>query len=95
MRLTGAEEARNPDAHLPGRIGVLPLVNCFEIPRDKLAEVLVEFSCDDELVQLLPHGGFVKLVDLHDAVDGPEYVTFKEVLNEHVNLVHSTSLKAR
>ena len=86
VRLAGAEEARNPDAHLAGRVGVLPLVHGFEIPGDELAEVLVEFPGDDELIQLLPDGGIVKLVGLHDAVDGPEDVTFKEVLDEHVSL---------
>ena len=86
VRLAGAEEARNPDAHLAGWVGVLPLVDGFQIPGDELAEVLVEFPCDDELIQLLPDGGIVKLVGLHDAVDGPEDVTFKEVLDEHFSL---------
>ena len=83
VRLAGAEEAGNPDAHLARRVGVLPLVHCFEIPGDELAKVLVEFSRDDKLIQLLPDGGIVKLVGLHDAVDGPEDVSLEEVLDKH------------
>ena len=71
---------------LPVGSGFFALIHCFEIPGDELAEVLVEFPCDDELIQLLPDGGIVKLVGLHDAVDGPEDVTFKEILDEHVSL---------
>ena len=71
---------------LPVGSGVLRLVDGVEIPGDELAEVLVEFLGDDELIQLLPDGGIVKLVGLHDAVDGPEDVSFKEVLDEHVGL---------
>ena len=41
--------------------------------------MLVEFPGDDELVQLLPDGGLVQLVGLHDAVDRPEDVSLEEV----------------
>ena len=43
-------------------------------------------SCQTEIV---------KLVGLHDAADGPEDVTFKEIFDEHFSLVYGTSLKAR
>ncbi len=100
VRFTRAKEARNPNAHFAGGIGVLSLVHGIEIPRNELAEMLVKFSCDDELIQLLPNGGVVELVGLHDAVDGPEDVTFKKVLDEHCRIALTmdycgTSLKAR
>ena len=77
VRLTGAKETRDPDAHFAGGIGVLSLIHGIEIPRDELAEMLVKFSCDDELIQLLPNGRVIKLVSLHDAVDGPKDVTLE------------------
>ena len=56
------------------------------LSNDELVEVLVEFSGDDKLIQLLPNGGFIELIGLHDAIDGPEDVTFKEVLDKHRRL---------
>ena len=55
-----------------------------QIGGEELAEMLVEFLGDDELVQLLPDGGIVQLVGLHHAVDRAEDVPLKEVLNLHV-----------
>jgi hypothetical protein len=95
VRLTGAEKARDPDADLSRWVGVLTMVNCVQIPRDKLAEVLVEFLGHDELIQLLPDRGIIKLIRLYDAIDRPEDVTFKKSLDEHVSLLYSTNLKAR
>ncbi|HEY0985106.1 hypothetical protein, partial [Schlesneria sp.] len=96
----GAKETRNPNTHFASGIGILSLVHGIEIPRDELSEMLVQFSCDDKLIQLLPNGGVIKLVSLHDAVDGPEDVTFKQVLDEHCGIALTmdycgTSLKAR
>ena len=54
VRLAGAEEAGNPDADLAGGIGILAVVDGFAIGREELAEVLVKFPGDDELVQFLP-----------------------------------------
>jgi len=62
------------------------MVKGVEVRGEELAEVLVEFLSDDEFIQFLPDRGFVKLVSLHDAIDGPEDVTFKKVLDEHCSL---------
>ena len=86
MRLAGAEEARDPDADLPGDVGVFGLIDGIEVGGEELAEVPVEFPGDDELVQLLPDGRLVQLVGLHDAVDGPEDVPFEQVLDLHGGL---------
>ena len=81
---------------LPGDVGVLrALIHGFEIPREELAEVLVEFPGDDELVQLLPDGGIVKLVGLHDAVDGRKMSRSKRFLISMSASTYGTSLKAR
>jgi len=77
VRLTRAEKARNPDAHFSGGVWVFLVIHGFEIPGDKLSEVLIEFSRDDKLVQLLPDGGIVKLVRLDYSVYGPKNVSFK------------------
>lgn len=86
MRLAGSKKARDPDSHLPGRIGFRPLVDCLKKPGDKLAEMLIELFRDDEFVELLPDGRGIDLIGLHDAVDGPEDVAFEEVLDEHGDL---------
>jgi hypothetical protein len=48
-----------------------------QIPRDKLSEMLIEFSRYDKLIQLLPDGGIVKLVRLDYSVYGPKNISFK------------------
>ena len=53
VRLAGAKEARNPYAHLACGVRIF-LIRGFEIPGDEFPEMLVEFSCDDKLLQLLP-----------------------------------------
>ena len=95
MRLARAEEPRDPDADLPGDVGVLRVLDRIAVGREELAEVLVEFPGDDELVQLLPDGQLVQLVGLHDAVDRPEDVLDKEILDLHVSLGYGTRRKAR
>ena len=95
MRLPGTEKSRNPDPHLAGRIGIPALRHGFQIPVDELAEMLVEFAGDHELIQLLPDRGIVQLIGLHYPVDGPADIAFKQVFNQHVRLGYGTSLKAR
>src|SRR5882672_2411364 len=46
----------------------------------------IQFLGDDEFVELLPNGRVVELVRLHNAVNRPEDVSFKEVLDKHYGL---------
>src|SRR2546428_1777491 len=48
--------------------------------------MLVEFSGDDELLKLLPDGGFIQLIGFDDAVDGTKNVPREEVLNFHTRI---------
>ena len=82
-------EPKKPETQtpiFPATSGSFGWSTASQIRREELAEVLVEFPGDDELVQLLPDGGVVQLVGLHDAVDGPEDVPLEEVLDLHVGL---------
>ena len=47
----------------------------------------VEFLRDHELIQLLPDGGFIGLVCLDYAVNAPENIFLKQILDNHVNLI--------
>ena len=95
MRLARAEEARDPDPDLARHVGIVGTLDRIRVGREELAEVLVEFLRDDELVEFLPDGRVVQLVGLHDAVDRAEDVTGKEVFDQHRRRPHGTSLKAR
>ena len=57
VRLAGAEEPGNPNAHLAAGVGRLSGIDRFEIPGDELAEVQVQLPRHDEFVKLLPHRG--------------------------------------
>ena len=59
VRLARAEETRDPDPDHACHDGIVGAVDRFGVEREELAEVLVEFLRDHELVEFLPDGGIV------------------------------------
>ncbi len=95
VRFAGAEEARHPHADLACDVGVLGVVDGFDVGREEPAKVLVKLPGDHELVEFLPDGGLVQLIRLDDAVDGAADVLLEEFFDLHGRCSYGISRKAR
>ena len=80
MRLTGAEEAGNPDTHPVGngRIFEIRAVALEEIP-----EMFFQLVGDNILFQFLPDGCVIRLVCFDHTIDGTVQRFEEEVFNGH------------
>ena len=93
MGLAAAEKAGDPDSVFAGSVGLG--LDGREQHRDQIVDVRGQLSGDDELVELLPHGGGVDFVGLDDAVNGAMDVAFKKVLDLHASFQLGIKVKAR
>ena len=92
---TGAEEAGHPDPYPTGDVEVAGVVEAGSIGTEESLDVAGELAGDHKLIELLPDGGLVGLIGLHDAVDGPEDVFLEEVADGHRLDSGGSSRKAR
>lgn len=82
VRLTGAEEARDPHADLARR-----LVDGALVGVEERGEVPAQLARDHVLGQLLLDDGLVVLVDFDDAVDVAVDVAFEHIVDAHGRLL--------
>ncbi|MNQ59776.1 hypothetical protein D3C85_740370 [compost metagenome] len=80
VRLTGAEETADPHTNAVGDGGV---VEVCAVGIEETAKMPLQFVGDDVFVQLLVHGGVVRLIRLDHAVDGAAEILEEDVFDAH------------
>ncbi len=82
VRLTRAEEAADPDAYAVGNGGIRQVG---AIGLEEAAKVFFQLVGNHILVELLVHGGVVRLVRFDHTIDGAVELLGEDVFNAHGN----------
>mgnify|MGYP001658301942 CR=1 FL=1 len=83
MRFAGTKEAGDPDAHIPGNGRIIRTAECLDVGIKKIPEMTVKLARDHIFFQLLPDDGIILLFSFDHAIDGAEYILFKQGTNLH------------